>query len=234
LTLLFVREDPAEPSTVHLAKNSEKHPGRGAAWPAALRTLTRDVLRPQILLVALFIALWNFNPFSSTVLQWYMTTELKLSEQFYGETIALEAVGAMAGTICYGFYCRRVPLRWLLQLSIASGVLATLAYWGLRGPTSARLVVPIVGFTYITGLLVQLDVAARVCSQSAAATTFALLMALSNISVTAAIAVGGALYNYWEAAVEGHFAFRALVATGAATTAACWFLVPWLRRVLKF
>ena len=37
-----------------------------------------------MLAAAAFLLLWNFNPFSLTVQQLYVTGELELSEQFYG------------------------------------------------------------------------------------------------------------------------------------------------------
>src|SRR6266436_647075 len=38
---------------------------------------------PVLLSAAAFLFLWNFNPFSSNVLQQYMTEELRFGEQFY-------------------------------------------------------------------------------------------------------------------------------------------------------
>ena len=42
----------------------------------------------------------------------------------------------------------------------AWGVLSTLAYWGLRDEQSAIVISVLVGFTYMTATLIQLDLAA--------------------------------------------------------------------------
>jgi predicted MFS family arabinose efflux permease len=108
-------------------------------------------------------------------------------------------------------------------------VLTTATYAGLVGKWSAGCISVVSGFAYMTGSLIQLDLAARVCPPQVAGTVFASLMALSNLGITAGIAWGGALYDRWTAAWGAHHAFDALVALGVATTAACWVLIPWLR-----
>jgi predicted MFS family arabinose efflux permease len=196
--------------------------GRLSALWGALRT-------PRFLAAAAFLFLWNFNPFSSAVQQTYMTRELGLSEQFYGHTVSLFAVGSLAGCVAFGGYCHRIPKRWLIHLSIAAGVLTTATYAGLTGKWSAAAISVVSGFTYMTGSLIQLDLAARVCPPQVAGTVFASLMALSNLGITAGIAWGGNLYDRWTLAWGADQAFDMLVAVGAATTAACWVLIPWLR-----
>jgi MFS family permease len=220
LTLLlawfFVRE-PRQPATT----------GRLAV---AGRELVAAARRPAVLAAAAFLFLWSFNPFSTSVLYVYMTGHLGISEGFYGLTVSLLSVGAIAGSLAYGLYCRRVPLPWLIHLAIAAGVLSTLAYCTVVGPKSAAIVSVLVGFTYLTGNMVQFDLAARACPIAAAGTTFALLMSLSNFSLSLSTAIGGHLYDRWSAHWGPTVAFQALVVCGALATALCWLLLPWLKR----
>jgi predicted MFS family arabinose efflux permease len=216
LAWAFVREAPA--------------PAREGGFSAAVRELGLVVRTPAVLTAAAFIVLWNFNPFSTTVLYVYMTDDLKLGEQFYGATVSVLSVGAITASLAYGAYCRRVPLKWLIHLSILAGVLATLAYAALAGRTSAMAISFVVGFAYMTGWLVQLDLAARACPIGAAGTTFALLMALSNLSYSLSAAVGGNLFDRWTVEWGADRAFDLLVAIGALATCACWLVVPWLLR----
>jgi predicted MFS family arabinose efflux permease len=199
---------------------------------AAWRQL-RDGRRWAVLLaVAAFLFLWSFNPFNVTVLQLYMTNELGLSEQFYGHMYSLQSAAQVAACLAYGLYCRRVPLRWLLHASIVAGILATVAYWGLYGQWSAVVVTVAVGLTYQLGSLVLLDLAARACPTESAGTVFAILMALSNSGVSLGIYVGGGWYDTLaspEWLGSRHAAFDTLVGIGAAFTAGCWLLVPWLQ-----
>lgn len=215
LTLLFVREQ-RRPPTLDRAR---------VAWTALARTVRTRALWGAIA----FLFLWSFNPFSTAVLYLHMTRTLGFAEQFYGNTVSLLAVAAVAASIAYGLYCRRVPFKWLIHLAIGAGVASTLAYWGLSGAASALWITVAVGLTYMTGTLVQLDLAARVVPVETAGTAFALLMAVWNLGFAASAGLGGYLYDRWLPLWGATAAFDALVAVGALCTSACWLVVPWLR-----
>jgi predicted MFS family arabinose efflux permease len=216
LTWFFVREQ-ARPAPPHRVRTASAH-------------LAKAFRSPVLLAVGAFLFLWSFNPFNSTVLNVHMTRELHFSEQFYGYTLALDSVAAIAATVAYGFYCRRVPLRALVNLSIVTGIVATLAYWAMEDEFTAALVTLVVGFTYMTAWLVQLDLAARTCPPEIAGTVFALLMAATNLSISLSTALGGYWYEYWLGLWGSRTAFNVLVGVGALFTAACWLLVPLLSR----
>ncbi len=215
LAVVWVREGPRE--------SSAETAGEAAA------ALGRAVRTPAVLVAAAFLFLWNFNPFSSSIQYVYMVRDLGLSEQFYGNTLSLFAVAAIVASLAYGFYCRRVPLGRLVHWSILSGVFSTLAYGCLAGKLSAVLVTVVSGLTYMTGSLIQLDMAARVCPPKAAGTVFAVLMAVSNLGIVLSTWVGGIWYDQLRAEWGDRVAFNSLVAIGAALTAGCWLLVPWLK-----
>lgn len=200
--------------------------GAGLAW----KQLWQVARHPALLSAGAFLFLWNFNPFNQSVLYIHMTRELGMSEQFYGNTISVLSAASMAACGLYGFYCRRISFRALLHLSVITGILATVAYAFMTGPVSAVLVTVAVGFTYMTANLIQLDLAARVCTPETAGTTFALLMALCNLSYSASAALGGHLYDGLGARFGYPVAFQLLVAVGAAFTALCWTVFPLLRR----
>jgi len=191
--------------------------------------LGRAVRTPAVLTSAAFLFLWNFNPFSSSVQYVYMVRDMGLSDQFYGTMTSLFAAAAMCGSLAYGFYCRRVPFARLIHLAIVTGVLSTLTYWGLTGKWSACLVTVLSGVTYMTGNLIQLDLAARICPPKAAGTVFALLMSVSNLAILTSTWLGGIWYDQLDALWGHRAAFNTLVAMGAAFTAGCWLLTPWLR-----
>lgn len=186
-----------------------------------------------VLAAAGFLFLWNFNPFADAVLDFHLTRRMGFSELFYGEMKSWHSIAAMLGGFAYGFYCRRVSTPTLIHLSILMGILSTLAYWGLQDTTSARLISVVAGAAYITGLMVQLDLAARACPPQAAGTVFALLMALSNLGTSLSTWVGGRLYDEFSATWSNRVAFDLLVAVGALCTACCWLLVPILLRTSR-
>jgi len=211
----------------------EKPLPRAACRPRkALDALLITVTDPSVLMAAAFLFLWSFNPFNQSVLYVYTIGQLGLSEQFYGTTVSLLSVGAVLASVAYGSYCRSVPFIWLIHGSIVAGILSTLAYWGLRGQISAAVVNLVVGFTYMTGNLVLLDLAARSCPLATAGTTFAMLMGLSNLSLSLSTALGGWLYDHWSRQWSPTAAFNLLVLVGALTTAACWLLLPLIKREL--
>jgi MFS family permease len=196
---------------------------------ASVALILRDAVRARgVLAVGGFLFLWNFNPFSNTVLHLHMTGPMGLGEQFYGNTVALMSVACIAASLTYGLYCRRVPMTWLVHASIALGVLSTLFYWALSDRRSAMMVTLAVGFTYMTATLIQLDLAARACPPRAAGTTFALLMALSNLGTSLSTWLGGDWYERGTSVWGSRMAFDVLVGVGAAFTAGCWLLVPFL------
>jgi predicted MFS family arabinose efflux permease len=216
LTYFFVREVPVA---------RERH-GIREAW----KTLRRAATTPGLPAVAGFLFLWNFNPFANDVLYLHLTEGIGADEQFYGWTVALLGMSSVAASIAYGFYCNRVPFGVLLHASIALGVVATSSYGLVVGEASAVAITPLVGFTYMTGVLIQLDLAARACPPDVAGTAFALLMAITNVSLSSAIALGGSLYDRWSAMWSPHAAFQMLVGLGAAFSIGCWAFVPFLRR----
>ena len=179
---------------------------------------------------AAFLFLWNFNPFSSNVLQEYSTQVLGYSELNYGLLLSLQNLGMLAGCLIYFVICRRVPFGWLIHVSILAGCLSTLAYWLLRDWPTAVLANLIFGLSWQIGLLVQLDLAARICPPAAAGTLFATLMAVTNTANTAGMYLGGGWYagltDYYSG--NAHSAFDSLVGIAALFTAACWLLVPLL------
>lgn len=219
---LLVR-DPPDPAA---------DPEGAAGAHRAVADMWQTFRQPAILVIGAFLFLWNFNPFSATVLYFYSTETLHFDEQFVGTLASWQAVGAVAGSIAYGLMCRLLPPRLLVHGAIVCGIVATLAYWAYRDATSGVLVSLTVGTVYMMGSLVLLDLAARVCLPHTAGTTFALLMSLTNLSVLLSQGLGGWVFD----AAAQHWgrvaAFQMLVLMGALFTAGCWFLVPLMRRTL--
>ena len=219
VVLLVVREPPRQHSPADNLRQT---------W-VGLKSGRRMIV---LLAAGAFLFLWNFNPFSSSVLQHYSTRVLGMSEQFYGILYSIQAAAQIVACAGYFLVCRRIPFGWLIHGSIVAGILSTLCYWPMHDATTAVLASIAFGLTYQTATLIQLDLAARICPTAAAGTIFALLMAISNTGLTASIWISGSWYDYLaSAAVFGdrHMAFDALVAIGAAFTAGCWLIVPVMR-----
>jgi Na+/melibiose symporter-like transporter len=225
---LLVREPQELPIAVARLSGFRIGEVKPALWHRAIVEMWRTLRQPGIAAIGAFLFLWNFNPFSSTVLYYYSIQALRFSEQFVGSLTAWHAVGLLSGSVLYGVICRMLPIPWLIHGSIITGILATIAYWGYRDASSGVVISLGVGVVYAIGSLIQLDLAARVCRPETAGTTFALLMSLTNLSAGLSQGIGGSIYatmvEWWGYLL----AFQILVAVGALFTAGCWLLLPFL------
>jgi predicted MFS family arabinose efflux permease len=150
-----------------------------------------------------------------------MVDALGITKVQLGLLASLASGAAMLGAMVFGRWAPGMPLPRLLNLAIAIGVAGTLAYYGLVGWWSAVALSVTVAFVSAIALLATLDLAARAVPSQAEGTFFAALMSVNNIGTTGAAWVGGLLYDL--------VGLGWLIAISAATTAACWLLVPWMR-----
>ena len=204
MTLLFVRETPAR-------VDHEAFRETVAAIKAAI--LERDVW-----VVAGFIFFWNFSPSFGPALLYYQTDVLRFSQQFIGHLGALGSIAAVAGAFVYAPLSRKVSLKRLINLSIAIGVVSTLAYLLYRGPWSAVAIDVTFGGIGMITQLAFLDLAAKSCPRRVEATFFALLMSVFNGGAQGSQVVGGHLYDW--------LGYTPLVLISSAFTALSWLLVP--------
>ena len=218
LTLLFVREQP------HTASAGEMRSTAGA--------LRRAFAVPGLLTICVVSFLWDFNPLSYSVNYVHMTRTLGLSEQVFGNAFSLFSAGAMAATAGYALYCRRVHIHVLLHAAIAAGIAGNVLYWWVTDATSYYFASTLVGFAYMTGSLILLDLAARLVPVAVAATVFAVIMALASLGASLGEGIGGYLYDFALAGYGPTAAYRLSLAAGVCVIASCWLWVPRLRREL--
>jgi predicted MFS family arabinose efflux permease len=192
-----------------------------------VKALTHAFERPGLLTVCVILFVWSFNPLWVSVLYLHMTTVLHFDEQTYGNTYSVFSAGSVVASLLYGFYCRRVRIGWLLHASIFAGALANILYWDMTTLEGAYAVSFVAGAAFMTGMLIQLDVAARLVQMEVAATLFALIMAVTNLASSLSEGVGGYVYEYLDA---GNFAFDTVVVLSAMCAASCWLLMPRLKR----
>lgn len=198
------------------------------AWRKALPLLWTLSRSRRVLVVGSFMFLWNFNPFSQTVLYLHATEKLDFGENFIGRMNAVSAVGSLLACIAYAFYCRRVSMRWLVHLSILCGLICNSIYWVLARESGAYTISVIFGLTYMTGSIIQSDLAARACPLDAAGTLFALFMSICNLGSALSTWFGGYVYHHASALWSGEDAFHILIMMNAVFTAGCWLVVKFL------
>ncbi len=197
-----------------------------------LDELTLSIRQPVLWLLVAFLVLWNFTPLSTTIIYLYWTRTLGFDEVFYGHTVVWLAAGSMAGSLGYGLYCRRIARSALMHLSIVLGIAAIWAYGTVVDRDTAGVVSALVGFAHMTATLILLDLAAQICPVRSAGTVFGVLMAVQNASVLVATWLGGMCYDAWLTRWGAPAAFQLLVGISGIPIAACWCLVPRLKRAL--
>ena len=168
-----------------------------------------------------FIFLWNFSPSFGVPLEYYLVDTLGVSKIFLGTLSSLGSAAAIVGAAVFGKICRRLPMRRLLNLSIAIGVVSTFAYWRLVGRWSAIALTIGTGAISMIATLATFDLAARSCPDKAEGTFFAALMSIANLGTAGSAFVGGRLYDW--------MGLKPLILVSGLTTAACWLIVPLIR-----
>jgi MFS family permease len=203
--------------------HEERHRPRELARPTA-EALRRAARSPALLGVVAFLFLWGLDPVSNTVVYVHTTETMGLSEQLYGYTQSALGAGCILASVAYALYCRRVSMLALAHASILLGAASHALYWTVSGPRSALAVHVLVGFTWMTATLIQLDLAARVCPPAAAATVFATIMAATNLASSLGEWWGGGWYDALLRRAGGVAAFELIVALGVAIKLSCWLL----------
>ncbi|MGE0622931.1 MAG: hypothetical protein AB7I04_23720 [Pseudomonadales bacterium] len=198
--------------------------------PHSAAELRRALATPGLAHVVGIQFLWSMNPLWVSVLYLHLTDALGFSEQVYGNTYSLFSAGCVVASLGYAVYCRHVRMGFLLHASIVTGIVANAVYWSMSTPTAAYVISVVAGWAYMTGMLIQLDLAARVVPIPVAATLFALIMALTNFAASLSEALGGYLYEYLQPVSGELAAYRWVVLISMGFAASCWLLVPGLKR----
>ena len=196
---------------------------------AALRQRFRallQALRSRLLwLIAGYLFCYYFSPGFGTPLYFHMTDKLGFSQGFVGLLASVNAAGWIAGGLLYRWTLSRLDTGTMLRVSIACGVVTTLAYLGLNGPISSVSIYFAAGIANMLATIATLTLAAEACPEGAEGFGFAALMSAINLATPLADTAGSALY-------EHVFANRLapLIVVSAAFTALAWPLLRFMPR----
>jgi len=195
-----------------------------AQLKGTFRALLASLRRRELWLVGGFLFLYSFNPGFGTPLYYYMTDELRFSQQFIGILGAVSSGGWIAGALIYRWGLRGMTSQALLYLSIACGVAATLLFLLLADPVAALLVNFAAGIAGMISMVASLTLAADFCPPRSEGFTFAALLSLSNLAMSLGDNIGSLLFEHVFA---NHLA--PLILVSAAGTAIAAPFVPLLR-----
>jgi MFS family permease len=195
-----------------------------AQLKATFRGLLTSLRRRELWLIGSFLFLYYFNPGFGTPLYYYMTDELKFSQQFIGLLGAVSSAGWVAGALIYRWALRGMTSRALLYLSIVYGTVATLLFLLLADPIAAVIVNFAAGIAGMISMVATLTLAADFAPQRAEGFTYAALLSLTNLAMSLGDNVGSLLFEH----VFGN-RLAPLILVSAAATAIILIFVPLLR-----
>jgi BT1 family len=180
--------------------------------------------RRQLWIVAAFIFLYYFSPGMNTALYYHMTDDLKFSQAYIGLLGSIGSAGWVAGALVYRKLFGGLTLKNLLNLSIASGAVTTLAFLLFWNEPAAAIISFCAGFAAMLATVATLTLAADYCPQRAEGFSFAILMSIINLATALSDNVGSFLYTR-----AFDRSLPPLVVISAAFTAFAFVLVPFLR-----
>ncbi len=201
---------------------------RAATDLAALRRSFAGLLAAlrsrRLYLIGAFLFLYNFSPGFGTPLYFHLTDRLHFPQAYIGTLTAIGSAGWIAGALLHRRFLERLSARALLNLSIAGGTLATLAFLLLQGEASAAAVYFLNGVAGMIANVATLTLAADHCPPRAEGFVFAALLSVTNLATPLADNVGSFMF-------EDVFArsLAPLILVSAAATAVVFLLVPLLR-----
>lgn len=181
-----------------------KEPARARPEEKAVVSL-RDIFRhPGIWVLSFFLFLWNFSPSFGAPFFYYAVDTLGFSGSFLGILQAVASGGMLLGSVTYGFFFAKIPLKKFLLFAILLGVAAILSYFVYfmpavtEKPALLRGIALTMNFFLGTAssviFLALLNLAARTSPQYAGGTVFALLMSFYNFGQMGSSALGGFLF----------------------------------------
>ena len=195
-----------------------------AGLKQSLHSLKDALSMRRLWVLALFLFFYYFSPGIDTPLYFYMTDHLQFSQAFIGALNSIGALGWVVTAALYGLFLRDLSAKALLNLTIAMGVVATLAFLLMRDPVTAAFAQFVYGGASMMTAVATLGLAADLCPKHSEGFVYAAMIAVTNIAAAAADNVGSFLYEH---AFNSELYPLILVAAGF--TAVNFVLVPFLK-----
>jgi hypothetical protein len=184
------------------------------------------IVRSRNLWMALlFMALFYFSPGFSTPLFYRQTDELHFSKQAIGNLGVFSGFFGILATVVYSQLIKRVQIRTMLLIGVATSAAGTLLYLFYSTWTLAAFIESQNGLFFSLAELALLDLAARATPKGCEGLGYSLMLSIRNVAGSGADIVGSHLADH-------HWSFGSLVYLNAATTAVVLLLLPFLPAAL--
>jgi hypothetical protein len=182
----------------------------------------KTILRSKNLWITLlFIALFYFSPGFSTPLFYKQTDEMHFSKQAIGNLGVFSGGFAILAAILYSQLIKRLPIRLLLLLGIATAATGTLLYVFYSSWTRAIFIESQNGLFFGFAEVALIDLAARATPKGCEGLGYSLILSIRNMALFGADVLGSYLTDH-------QWPFAHLVYLNAGTTAIVLLLLPFL------
>jgi Na+/melibiose symporter-like transporter len=146
----------------------------------------KTILRSKSLWMALlFIPLFYFSPGFATPLFYKQTDELHFSGQAIGNLGVFSGAFAILAAILYSQLIKRVRIRTLLLIAIATAAAGTLLYLFYSSWTGALFIESQNGFFFGLAEVALLDLAARATPKGCEGLGYSLILSIRNVALFA-------------------------------------------------
>ena len=178
----------------------------------------------RLWIIAAFIFLYYFSPGLSTPLYFVMTDNLKFSQAYIGFLAVFAGAGWILGAWFYRPHFKKLTLKKMLNLSIATGTVAGLAFLFLWNELAAAIISFCSGFAGMLTTVATLTLAADYSPHRAEGFTFAVLTSVINLATVFSNNLGSYLFTH-----VFNSRLAPLVVLSAGFTAFAFVLVPLLQ-----
>src|SRR5437868_8054311 len=175
-------------------------------------------------IIALFLFVYYLNPGLGTPLYYHMTDDLKFSQGYIGILGSINSAGWIFGALLYRRFLKGITARALLNLSIALGIVATVAFLLLWSEALAAAINFLSGIATMIAFVATLSLAADYCPPRSEGFAFAALMSVTNFTAALSENLGSFLYEHLF-----QRELAPLILVSAAFTAVAFAFVPLLR-----
>jgi MFS family permease len=187
-----------------------------------LMTIVRS---KNLWMALLFIALFYFSPGFSTPLFYRQTDELHFSKQAIGNLSIFSGFFGILATVAYSQLIKRVQIRTMLLIGVATAASGTLLYLFYSNWTRAMFIESQNGLFFSLAELALLDLAARATPKGCEGLGYSLMLSIRNLAASGADIIGSHLADH-------QWTFGNLVLLNAGTTTIVLLLLPFLPAAL--
>ena len=169
---------------------------RSSAAATIVRSFRELLANRDVWLAASLFSFYHIAPGFQTPLFFHQTNALHFSPVFIGYLTLLGALGAIVGSIAYGWICRRVSFCRLFPAAILLGAGITLSYVYYLSNKSAMLIECGNGVIGTFAFVALLDFVARSIPKTHEALGYSLVFSLGNLAASVSDIIGSRWFDH--------------------------------------